>query len=102
MVNSASSKPFELKYLKGHVAISEKGNWRNVVGLLPKRQYLHLRADVDDCDAWISRVEEAGLPITKRRQNQVQITLTPEQFAKHKGLIVEVLAESIQRYQYVG
>lgn len=102
MVNSASPKPFELKYLKGHAAISERGNWRNLVGLLPKKQYIHLRADVDDCDVWISRVEETGLPITKRRQSMIQITVTPEQFAKHEGLIAEIITESVQRYQHVS
>jgi hypothetical protein len=102
MATSASPHPFELKYLKGHIAVSEKNNWRNLVSLLPKRQYMHFRVAVDDRDAWVSRVEEAGLPINKLRQDIVQVTVTPDQFAKNRTLISEIIAKSTRTYQYVG
>jgi hypothetical protein len=102
MVTNMSSHQFELKYLKGHIAVSEKNNWRNLVGLLPKRQYMHLRVAVDDRDAWVSRIEEAGLPISKLRQESVQVTVNPQQFAEHRTLISELIAEGMRTYQYVG
>jgi hypothetical protein len=102
MANTNAARPFELKYLKGHASIAEKNNWRNLVALLPKRQYMHFQLAVDNREDWIARVEEASLPITKRRQESVRITVTPEQVAKHRGLIAELVAESAQTYQYVG
>lgn len=92
LVNQDGSRKCFLKYLKGHVAISEEGDWRNLVGVLPKKAYLHFRIRVQEPDTWIPRIEELGLPVTKGRQNRLRVTINPQQFQQHKTFLSELIA----------
>jgi hypothetical protein len=91
IVREDTASEYRLKYLKGHVGVSEVGDWRNVLGILPKKQYLHFRIRVDGADEWMQRIEEVGLPVTKRRQNRLQVTVNPKQFQQYHDLLRELI-----------
>ena len=100
LANELSNDRFELKHLKGHIGIAEPGNWRNLLYLNPKRLYSHVGFPVGEADKWAERVEEAGLPVSKRRQNRLLVvTVNPEQFQQHRELFSELVKEAMTQYQ---
>lgn len=95
LVNDVADAQFELNYVKSYVGISEPGDRRNPILLWPKKQYAHIRVQVDDPEHWIARFEEAGLPVNKRRQNRVRVTVTPKQFQQNREVIRELIHDAV-------
>lgn len=95
LVNQNGKRKCYLKYLKGHACISEDGDWRNLIGILPKRAYLHFRIRVQEPEAWIAKIEELALPVVKQRQNRLKITINPQQFQQHNAFLSELIAATI-------
>lgn len=95
LVNQNGKRRCFLKYLRGHAAISEEGDWRNLINLLPKKAYLHFRLRVQEPETWVARVEEIGLPVVKQRQNHLRVTIDPQQFQQHKAFLSELIAATI-------
>ncbi len=95
LVNQNGKRKCYLKYLKGHAGISEDGDWRNLIGILPKRAYLHFRIRVQEPEAWIAKIEELALPVVKQRQNRLKITINPQQFQQHNAFLSELIAATI-------
>ncbi len=103
LTNDLAEGRFELKYLKGHIGISEPGNWRNASALNPKRRFVHYHIPVGDADKWAEQIENLGLPVIKRRQNRmVRLTLTPQQFKEHGEFLRELIEEGLGQYQYTS
>lgn len=73
MTTELSDKQLEMKYLKGRLTISVIGDWRNLLVMYPKKQYLHLVTIIEDADHWIEAFAESGLTATKRRHDRVQV-----------------------------
>lgn len=95
LVNQSGKRKCFLKYLKGHSGISEEGDWRNLIGILPKRAYLHFRVRVQEPESWIPRIEELGLNVVKQRQNRLRVTVNPQQFQQHRVFLSELVAATI-------
>ncbi|WP_339907198.1 hypothetical protein [Symmachiella dynata] len=94
ILNGVIPNGVELRYRKYHVTLSESGNWRNVAALSPRKQFAHLRVRVSDAESWIASIEEAGLPVTKRRQNRLSVTLKPEHVGEHRDLLRKLLHDA--------
>lgn len=95
LVNLSGKRKCFLKYLKGHSAIAEEGDWRNLITVLPKKVYLHFRVRVHEPEVWIAKIEELGLPVVKQRQSRLRVTINPLQFQQHKGFLSELIAATI-------
>lgn len=95
LVNQSGKRKCFLKYLKGHAGISEEGDWRNLIGIMPKKAYLHFRIRVQDPEMWIAKIEELGLPVVKQRQNRLRVTINPQQFQQHQVFLSELITASI-------
>lgn len=94
LVNQNGKRKCFLKYLKGQAGISEEGDWKNLVGILPKRAYLHFRIRVQEPETWIAKIEELGLPVVKQR-HRLRVTVNPQQFQQHQRFISELIAATI-------
>lgn len=99
MVNQHASGPQEFNYLRGYIGLRSNGVVRNPVAMSPKptRNVVTVWAYVDDAEAWMPRVEEAGVPAQKKRSNRIQFKLTPEDAREHAGLIREAVAAAVER-----
>lgn len=95
LVNQNGKRKCFLKYLKGHAGISEEGDWRNLIGIMPKKAYMHFRIRVQDPEMWITKIEELGLPVVKQRQNRLRVTINPQQFQQHQMFLSELITASI-------
>lgn len=95
LVNQSGKRKCILRYLKRHTAISEDGDWRNLIAVLPKKAYLHFRIRVQEPEAWITKIEEIGLPVVKQRQNRLRVTISPQQFQQHKAFLTELISATI-------
>ena len=72
------------------------GDWRNFVGIHPKKIYLHFTICVQQPEVWITKLEEAGLPVTKLRQNRIRVTIYEQQFDLQKPFLAELIAAAIR------
>lgn len=95
LVNERNGGNCKLRYLKQHCAISQTGDWHNLLRLLPKKNYLHVRLRVREPDAWLARLEEQGLVVVKQRQTRLRVTVNPQQFQQHRSLFSELIAASV-------
>jgi len=95
LVNQSGNRKCFLKLLKGYAGISEEGDWRNLILILPKKAYLHFRVRLQEPDAWVTKIEELGLPVVKGRRNRVQVTVTPQQFQQHREFLAELVSATI-------
>ena len=96
IVHSFGGGSYELRYVRSHLRISEGGDWRNFAVIWPRKQYIHLRLSFADREEWLSRIEEAGLPVAKARQDGLRITINPEEYAKQETLLREVIKASLE------
>ncbi len=98
MINATAKVPQELNFLRGYVGLRGHGVVRNFVSMSPKRtkQIVHVRFHNERAAEWKDRFDAAGVPAEARRKDRLRVTVTPDEFAEHRDLIREVVAETVK------
>ena len=100
IVNELTTQPFQLIYTKSHIGVAEPGNWRRLLFVKPKHKFAHLDINMNNFGDWISRGEEAGLPIVKKGP-RLRVTVSPRQFREQENLLKELIPDALKQYQSV-
>lgn len=99
MINERARDRQALVYRKGHIGLSSGLSRRNFVYFYPKKSYVHVGVWVSNGDAWISQLEEVGLPVNARNKGRLEITLKPKDLCANKELISRLIHQATDEYQ---
>ena len=77
MVNEGSEREWKANYKKRHIGITDGATRRNFVHFQPLKNFVHIRALVQNAQKWLQDLEEAGLDAALRKRGVVQITARP-------------------------
>jgi hypothetical protein len=101
MVNEVAQTPQELNYLRGYIGLRGNGVVKNFVWFSPKptKKFVHVGFLNDKAADWKTRFEAAAVPIQSSHKRRLRLTLTADDFAKHKDLIREVVAETVKEHE---
>lgn len=92
-INKVAKHQRTLNYNKQFIGLMENGTANNFVYFSPNKASLWIKIGLDPADAWIERVESAGLE--KRTDDGVRIKVTPKTFADNQDLIREMLEAAV-------
>jgi hypothetical protein len=98
IINEKASPEQRLNYNKYYIGLTDGTRSRNFVSFGPRKQFVHLSAEVLEPGSWSERVEEAGLSATASG-DRVQVTLAPTDLKKHEDLLRELLHEAVDLHQ---
>jgi len=98
IINEKASPQQRLNYNRYYIGLTDGTRSRNFVTFRPRRQFVHLTAEVLEPGPWAERVEEAGLSASVT-DDKVQVTVAPADLKKHEGLIRELLHEAVDLHQ---
>jgi hypothetical protein len=99
VVNQKANPTQNLNYNKYFIGLNDGIRSRNFVHFRPKKQFLHVLAQIEDKQAWITRFEEHGLPATAEGDRFLKVTIKPSEFEKHEALMAGLLTVAVDEFQ---
>jgi hypothetical protein len=98
-VNEHANGKFEPSYMRHYIGLRSNGVVNNLVYMAPKKtkNFVHIGLRSSNADDWRDRFEEAGVPARSQRKRRVTITVSPEEHAKHRELIAQAIADTVQQ-----
>ncbi len=101
LINGITSVPQQFNYLRGYFGLCSNGVVRNFIHFAPRRSkhFTHIIFSNSNADKWRERFEEVGVPASSKRKTRFKISVTPDEFAKHKDLIREAIEETVKEYE---
>ncbi len=98
LANEVADPKLELKYLKGHLGLCPHGSFFNVAALFPKRTFLPIRMRLSDSDAWLKKLEEAGVQVKSRKPGSLTVHVRPPEMRQQESLLRELLHQAIREF----
>jgi hypothetical protein len=86
-------------WMSAFIGLNDGIRSRNFVHFRPKKQFLHLVAQIEDKQAWITRFEEQALSTTVEGDRFLKVTIRPAEFEKHRPLIADLLTAAVDEFQ---
>jgi hypothetical protein len=98
-VNEHAAQSFEPNYMRRYIGLRSNGVVNNIVYMSPKKtkNIVHIGMRSSNADEWRDRFEAAGVPARSQRKRRVTITVSPEEHAKHRELIAQAIADTVQQ-----
>ncbi|MCR9291860.1 MAG: hypothetical protein NXI32_04015 [bacterium] len=100
-INAVTRTPAELKYLRGYIGIQQNGVANNFIHWAPRKAkgYTHLMFRIPDAEEWLPKFTSAGIAAVSNRKQRLRISVTPKEFAEHRQLIQEAVAEAVKEFE---
>lgn len=100
MINEAARTPQEFNYLQHYIGLRANGVVKNFVWLSPKptKKIMHIGFLNQNAEHWKDRFEEAGVPVQSRRKKRFKLSVTHEDFEKHRDVIREAIEDTAETF----
>ena len=100
VVNAHASSPIEFRFLRNYFGLRRGGVANNFInfGPRPTKDFVHLWFRNGNATEWHEKFQQAGIPCTSRRKSRFSISLNHSDFAEHKDLITEAIAETVKEF----
>ena len=99
IANEVAEPKLELKYQKRHLGLCPHGSFFNVAALFPKKTFLAVRMGVTDSDAWLKRLEDAGVEVNSKKPDSITIRLHRDDLEEHATIVRELLHQAVREFQ---
>jgi len=99
IVNEKAQADLQLNYNKYYIGLQDGVRSRNFIYFTPKKQFIHVFAEVSEKQPWVERFEETGLAANVRDRH-VRITVSPKEMEKNRELLTELLQKAVEEYQH--
>jgi hypothetical protein len=99
IANEVAEPRLELKYPKRHLGLCPHGSFFNVAALFPKKAFLAIRMGVTDSDAWLKRLEEAGVEVSSRKPGSITIRVRGDELQVHVVIVRELIHQAAREFQ---
>ncbi len=98
MINRELRPPLALNYNKFTIGLSDGMRSRNFVFFRPKKQFIHVLAEVSAKELWVERLEEAGISATVENR-YVRLTVTGKDLRPHGELFAQLMDAAVTEFQ---
>ena len=100
MINDVARTPREFNYLQHYIGLRSHGVVKNLVWFSPKptKKIVHVGFRNQNAGQWKDRFEEAGMRVPTQSKRIVRVSLTPDEFSEHQGLIREAVEDTIKEF----
>lgn len=99
LVNDGSKREWRANYKKNHIGMTDGAARRNFIHLAPRKNFVQIRALVQDGKKWLEEFEEAGLDVTIRKRGDLQVTARPGEVDDHLERIGRLLNEATLEFE---
>jgi len=100
VINQKADPAQNLTYNKYFIGLNDGARSRNFVHFKPKKQFLHVLAEIENKQTWIERFEEEALSASAKEGGRfLKVTIKPNEFEKHESLIAELLLAAVDEFQ---
>ena len=99
IANEVAEPKVELKYKKGRVGLCPHGSFFNVAALFPKKGFLPIRIGVTDPDAWLKKLEDAGVEVNSRKPGRITVRIRPADMPAQEAVLRELIHEAVTEFQ---
>jgi hypothetical protein len=97
--NEVAEPNVELKYKKRHLGLCPHGSFFNVAALMPKKGFLLIRIGLTDSDAWVKRLEDAGIEVNSRKPGRITVRIRPADMPAQEAVLRELIHEAVKEFQ---
>ena len=98
IANEIADPKLELKYQKGHLGLCPHGSFFNVAALWPKKGFLPFRVRVTDSDAWVKRLDEAGVEATSKKTGSITVRIRTADLREQELLLRELIHQAVREF----
>jgi hypothetical protein len=98
IANEVAEPKLELKYQKSRVALCPHGSFFNVAASFPKKGFLTIRMRVTDSDAFLKRLEEAGIETRSRKPGSIIVRLRPADVREQEAVLRELIHQAVREF----
>lgn len=99
IANEIAEPKLELKYRFSRLGLCPHGSFFNVAALFPKKGFLPLRMAIADSDAWLKRLEDAGVEVDSHKSGSLTIRIRPAEMQSHEVLLRELVHQAVREFQ---
>ena len=98
IINAHASAKQEFSYLRGYIGLQSNGVVNNFITMAPKptKKFAHFWFRNANTGQWKEKFDEVGIPASSKRKVRLRISVTPDEFAEHKGLIEALIVETVK------
>jgi hypothetical protein len=98
IINEKASAAQQLNFNRHYVGLTDGMRSRNFVYFRPRKQFVHMLAEIPDMPDWVERFENVGLPAATDR-GRLRITIAPKDLKSHEDLIREIIHAAVEHYE---
>ena len=98
IINEKASSAQQLNFNRHYVGLSDGIRSRNFVHFRPRKQFVHVLAEVPDIPAWVEKIEEGGLPAATDR-GRLRFTIAPKDLKSHGDLVRDAIHAAVEHYE---
>ena len=100
IANEVAEPKVELKYKKYRIGLCPHGSFFNVAALFPKKGFLPIRIGVTDPDAWVKKLEDAGVElVNSRKPGKITVRIRPADMPAQEAVLRELIHEAVKEFQ---
>ena len=99
IANEVAEPKVELKYKKGRIRLCPHGSFFNVAALFPKKGFLPIRISVTDPDAWVKKLEDAGVEVNSPKPGRIAVRIRPADMPAQEAVLRELIHEAVKEFQ---
>ena len=99
IANEVAEPKVELKYKKYRVGLCLHGSFFNVAALSPKKGFLPIRIGVTDPDAWVKKLEDAGVEVNSPKPGRITVRIRPADMPAQEAVLRELIHEAVKEFQ---
>jgi hypothetical protein len=99
IANEIAEPKLELKYKKGRLGLCPHGSFFNVAAVFPKKGFLPIRMGITDSDAWLKKLEDAGVEVNSRKPGSITIRIRTAEMQVHEAILRELIHQAVREFQ---
>ena len=90
--------PQQLNYNRHYIGLTDGVRARNFVYFRPRKKHVWLAVEVQDPDAWVTRLSDLNIE-SQVREGELKIMLAPAELKRHREIFAGLLHEAVGLYQ---
>ncbi len=101
LINETATTTWELHYLQHYVGLKTNGVVNSFIHFAPKptKHFTHMDFRNSNEAAWIERFEAEGIPVSSKRKGRFRLSITTDEYNKHKDLVREAISETVEEFE---
>jgi hypothetical protein len=97
LAHDGSTEPQRLSYNRAYIGVDHQGDTEKFIYFRPKKRFIHVYAQVDDKDKWVTPFEELGVATWLKKQH-IKVTIDQSKFAAVNPMLSKLLHTAVEEF----